>query len=55
MSNPSSNPPHQALAPLKLSTQLAYGAGTVGVSMTGNILVFFVLFFFYGCGGFTTG
>ncbi|ANV91716.1 MFS transporter [Picosynechococcus sp. PCC 8807] len=51
MSNPSSNPPHQALAPLKLSTQLAYGAGTVGVSMTGNILVFFVLFFFTDVAG----
>jgi GPH family glycoside/pentoside/hexuronide:cation symporter len=30
---------------------MAYGAGTIGVSMTGNILVFFVMFFFTDVAG----
>jgi GPH family glycoside/pentoside/hexuronide:cation symporter len=36
---------------LSFWTKAAYGAGTVGVSMTGNILVFFVLFFFTDVAG----
>ncbi|MBV5260334.1 MFS transporter [Synechococcus moorigangaii CMS01] len=43
--------PSTQLAPLNLRTQLAYGAGTVGVSMAGNILVFFVLYFFTDVAG----
>lgn len=36
---------------LTLPTKIAYGLGTVGVSMTGNILFFFVMFFFTDVAG----
>ncbi len=37
--------------PLTFWTKVAYGAGTTGVSITGNILAFFALFFFTDVAG----
>ncbi|BAW97611.1 sugar (Glycoside-Pentoside-Hexuronide) transporter [[Synechococcus] sp. NIES-970] len=51
MSDAPQSPTSFQLPALTPSTQMAYGAGTVGVSMTGNILVFFVLFFFTDVAG----
>lgn len=38
--------PTDEFGTLTTSTKLAYGVGTIGISMTGNILAFFVMFFF---------